>query len=174
MEKAMFEKKVNAAKLDTSKPEAPKPSGKNHGRGSSNGTYYKIEVCTIYPEPTILPIDQPPGHFVIDNHWREWPIRLGGKPFAANIPVRQWDGHAAEYGMLSYIVAQSHRWALLAFLEANPGLHALCIKTRLVKIEFHEMHTTEETGVSDAVGYPRHIEGFKSRSEADATPLADD
>ena len=136
-----------------------------HGSGSSRGTYYKVEVRTTYHEPTVLQSDGGQRPFVIDDKWREWPVYLGAQPFGTNIPVKSWNRHAAEHGLLSHEVAEAHRWALIAMLEAHQS--ALCVETRLVAVEFSEEYSTREIGVTALMAMPRRPwDDFAPRDDA--------
>ena len=133
-----------------------------HGSGSSTEHFFKIEVRTSYYNPTVLGAGD--KSFVIDNVWREWPVTRGATPWGQNVPIRAWDGAAAEHGMLSRVAAEAHRWSLLAWLEANQVTGSLCVETRLVKVEFKRTYTTKELGVSEP------MKGAEVRRGTDFTP----
>lgn len=127
-------------------------SAEKHGNGSSSGTFYKIEVRTSYPSPTVIGEARRPIPFIIDHYWRELPIQRGATEWGVNIPVRPWDGHALDKGLCSYIVAEAHRWAFLAALEVGGG-STLCVETRLVAVELKEEYSLKEVGVTASEGH---------------------
>jgi hypothetical protein len=132
-----------------SMPALELPSSGKHGTGDSTRTGYKIEVRSSYSNPTII------EGFVIDTAWRVLPIVNGNNPWGMNIPIIQWDVQMlAEHGLVSRVVAEAHRWAFLAMLDAQHVTGALCIETRLVKVEVKIHYSTEEKGVSDIVCAP--------------------
>lgn len=154
-----------------------KPEPKSHGSGNSTGTYYKIEVRSTYPDPKVVPTNDPTGPFVIDDKWRTWPIgfnRTGIGP-APSVPVRAYTEHAAEHGLLTHEAAMAHQWALYAVLDANGWGGSLCIETRLVAIEFWESYSMTEVGVSEVLPRPRRPrDDFKDRAVMDAVPSKQD
>lgn len=129
-------------------PALERPSAGVHGSGHSSEIGYKIEVRSSYSEPSVL------KDFIIDTVWRVLPIIHGPNPWGANIPVREMDLNMLQHGLVSRVVAEAHRWAFLARLEAQHITGSLCIETRLVKVEVKTHYSTEERGVSDIVCAP--------------------
>lgn len=129
-----------------------------HSRGNSTGSFYKVEVRTSYHSPTVIGTGR--DAFVIDHCWRYLPIVRGATQWGINIPMRQWDGDAADHGLFSYLVAEAHRWAFLAFLDAHQAAGALCIQTRLVEVQLIRSYDTKELGVG-----PVQIQDFHKRGE---------
>lgn len=119
----------------------------SHGSGSMSGDYYKIEIRTSYPEPVVLGEGQ--RTFVIDNAWREWPITSADCPHPMAVPVKSYEAEAVSHGVVPYIAAEAHRWMLLAYLDAIRITGALCIETRLVKIQYKRSYELNEVGVSE-------------------------
>jgi len=117
-------------------------TGLSHGSGNGTKRFYKVEVRTTYSSPTVL------GDFVIDHCWRTLPIYEGRSQWGVNIPVQSWDRDGLDHGLVPYSVAEAHRWAFIACLEAKSVGGSLCIKTRLVEIEYHYSFSTKEVGVS--------------------------
>lgn len=118
-----------------------------HGSGSGTIAYYKVEVRTSYYQPTVL--GEGKNRFVIDNCWREWSIRPGSTIYGTNVPYgRQFNHGADDLGLFSYVVAEAHRLALLAHLEAAEIMGSLCIETRLVKVEYKYSFEAKEIGVT--------------------------
>ncbi len=130
-------------------PEIELMSAEVHGEGSGHNHGYKVEVRTSYHDPTLIPLADGKV-FVIDLVWREWPIREGVTPFGVNIPIKSWDRSNLDRGLVSYVVAEAHRWALLAHLEASTLAGSLCVQTRLVKVKLHYTYKLEEVGVTSA------------------------
>lgn len=131
--------------------EARRPKDTSHGSGHQSGTYYKIEVRSTYSEPTVIPLADG-KHFVIDQNWRQWPIRLA--PYwtdTLKVPVVSYDGEAASHGLSAYTAAEAHRWLLLAWLEAAHVGGTLCIETRFVEVRMETRYSITETGVTDAL-----------------------
>lgn len=120
-------------------------TGKSHGKGYFNSTGYQIEVRRIKGDP--ISIDK----FIIDREWRVWPLMAGLTPFGTNVAAsglsRDMVYHA---GLVSRVAAEAHRFALLAYLEASFSDYG--IETRLVEIEFRYEYSTEEVGVTPAMG----------------------
>ena len=113
-----------------------------HGSGSGTKYYYKVEVRTSCSSP--LPV----GTFVIDHCWRALPIQESKSPWGINVPVPTWHRDGLSHGLVPFVVAEAHRWAFLAYLEAASIGGALCIQTRLVEIAYRHSYSTEEIGVS--------------------------
>jgi len=109
------------------------PAAGLHGNGSMSGTCYKIEARNDSATPKVI---DPNGAFplVLDNSWRTVPIVRGAQQWGVNIPIRRWDADAADHGLVPYVVAEAHRWAFLAALEAGLGGAGglLCVETRMV------------------------------------------
>jgi len=105
------------------------PSAGFHGNGSRIGTYYKIEARNNSAMPKVI---DPNGAFplVLDNSWRTVPIVRGAQQWGVNIPVKQWDADAADHDLVPYVVAEAHRWAFLAALEAHLGGAGGCCASR--------------------------------------------
>ena len=142
-----------------------------HGSGSSTEHFYKVEVRTSYYAPTVIGGDE--KSFVIDHCWRELPIYLGSTPWGQNVPIRSHDTHACEHGMVSHTAAEAHRWAFLAWLEANRITGTLCIETRLVKVEIKRSYQTKELGVSAAqVAHDHRESDFAPRTAKPAQAAA--
>lgn len=130
-----------------------------HGSGSGTSTGYKVEVRTTYHAPTVI------GTFVIDGTWREWPVQEGAAPFGANVPIARLDRRLIEVGLLSYVAAEAHRWALLAALDAHKVMGALCIETRLVEVQLNYQYSTKETGVMGAKAYTPYAKAVTPREK---------
>lgn len=130
-------------------PEVELPSASKHGSGATSDHLYKIEVRKSYSDPTVLGAGR--DAFVIDMVWRTWPVYEGSTKFGTNVPVRSWDRRGLEHGLLTYAVAEAHRWALIALLEASEVGGSLCIETRLVEVKFSTQYSTEEVGVSQPI-----------------------
>lgn len=131
-----------------------------HGSGSSTGVGYKIEVRTT----SLMPKEIAKG-FIIDGTWRTWPIGEGTPSIGGNFPngiaVGFLDrGALRNAGLLPYVSAEAHRWALVAAIESGGIFGSVHLETRLVAIKYSETWTTEEQGVSDALtcGLPWSIE----------------
>lgn len=141
-------------KQETKTPELELHVPGLHSRGSRSGTFYKVEFRNTSSVPKVIGDGCEPFPFVIDNYWRELPITRGATQWGVNIPIRGWDGDAADHGLVSYVAAEAHRWAFLAALEAGIGGAggALCVETRLVAVELHSEYRTKEVGVSPAMG----------------------
>ncbi len=155
----MFDKKPET-KQDA-KPAEPK----SYGSGNLTSIYYKIEVRTSYSQPKVVQTQDPKNPLVIDGEWREWPLslRYGDGP-APSVPVREWDRHAAEHGLLSYEAAVAHQWSVFAMLDAGGWGGSLCVETRLVAVEFAESYSMTEKGVSAPLITPRRPwDDFKPR-----------
>ena len=155
---------LSSSEHDTSAAtlQAGEKVGKFYGRGSIPNTGYVIEVRTSYHQPTVL------EDFVIDNNWRRLPIMEGASAWGTNIPIHRSDRHMLEQGLLSYEVAQAHRWAFLSYLNALKIGGALCIETRLVKVSHTYTYATEEIGVGEShpsASYERDIAAFTPRSD---------
>jgi hypothetical protein len=127
---------------DSAMPALEMPAAGKHASGSGRQVGYKVEVRTSFSQPKKI------GDFTIDNVWREFPISEGATPWGNNIPVSVLDRRMLDYGLVSYPVAEAHRWALIAVLEASIMLGSLCVQTRLVQVEFRYTHETEELGVT--------------------------
>src|SRR5262245_61027743 len=84
-------------------------SAGKHGNGNGGRHYYKVEVRSSYHQPTVLPLTNG-SHFVIDHCWRSLTIHRGGAPWASNIPVSSMDSDGLDHGLVTYIVAEAHRW----------------------------------------------------------------
>jgi hypothetical protein len=125
--------------------------GSSHGSGSGSGTYYKLEVRSWSTMPHGIGDASKPFPFIIDNYWREVPISYGATQWGTNIPIRNWDAEAAKHGLMSYPVAQAHRWAFIAALEAGiAGVGgALCTETRIVAVKYSHSYSTEEVGIAE-------------------------
>ncbi len=144
-----------------------------HGNGSSTGTYYKVEHRTTTSLSTVIGNPNEPFPFIIDHYWRTLGIMLGGTPYGANIPVRSWDTEAAKHGLVCYAAAEAHRWAFLAYLEANTVGGSLCVETRLVAVKFHQQYSTEELGVTAHQGWRHSPEAIEARKPKLPTQLAE-
>jgi hypothetical protein len=119
-------------------------SAGKHGNGAGNIHYYKVEVRTTYHEPAVI------GGFVVDHIWRNLPVIESSQPWAANIQVNRANREALNNcGLMTRTVAEAHRWAFLADLEAHRPLGSLCIETRLVKVNYSFSYRTEEKGVTE-------------------------
>lgn len=129
-------------------PAVELPSAGKHGRGQSKSTGYKVEVRTTSGSPVQL------GDFVIDNVWRALPIRRGAVPWGMNVPASVMDNELLQHDLVGRVAAEAHRWAFLASMEAERLAGALCIQTRLVKLELRTEYEIVEKGVSDPVGAP--------------------
>jgi hypothetical protein len=117
----------------------------SHGAGSSDGIFYKVEVRTSHES---MPVIIPNTKFVIDAFWREWPVTIGAQAWGINIPIQSWCIEPAKHGLLTHIVAEAHRWALLASLEAASIGGTLCIETRLVAVRYSTSYSAKEVGVT--------------------------
>lgn len=130
---------------DEGMPALELPSNGKHGSGTGSSIGYKLEARTSYHSPLRL------GDFVIDNVWREVPLREGVTPWGMNVPVKAWDRDMlTDCGLVSFYVAEAHRWSLLAFIESHLVAGSLCVQTRLVKIEYSFSYSTKELGVTPA------------------------
>jgi hypothetical protein len=147
-----------------------------HGSGCSENVGYKLEVRTSYPNPTRI------GDFIIDGVWRVVPISGGVVPSWPNIPVSARDSEILGHGLVSRYVAEAHRWALLALMEANRSLGSLCIETRLVRIKYATTYSLREEGVSVALkagdahqahARSHNMSEFLPRAEQDKESLHD-
>ena len=143
-----------------------------HGSGTSTGTYYKIEFRNTSSMPIVIGDGRRPFPFVIDNYWRALPVCRGATEWGVNIPIRAWDGDAADHGLLSYVAAEAHRWAFLAALEAGVAGAggALCVETRLVAVELHRQHSTKEVGVTEAQSFAFKPPTIKARASIEGEP----
>lgn len=133
-----------------------------HGSGGGTTVYYKVEVRTSYHQPTVLAGGK--EHFVIDNCWREWPIRRGAAIYGNNIPYRPAYDASDEHGLFPYITAEAHRLALLAHLEATHFAGSLCIETRLVAVEYKYSYEAKEIGVTPVLRADRNRHQFTPRA----------
>lgn len=154
---------------ETKCPELELSNAPVHGNGSSTGTFYKVEFRNISTMVTVIGDGQQPFPFVIDNYWRQLPLTRGATKWGVNIPIRSWDGEAADHGLVTYVAAEAHRWAFLAALEAGVGGAggALCVETRLVAVEFHKEYRTKELGVSPPTGFAYRPASIAPRSPSD-------
>jgi hypothetical protein len=121
------------------------PNAHKHGKGEGSQIGFFLEVRSSYMTPTVID-----AKTVIDNVWRRWDVREGATPYGLNVPLGRSDREMLRHGMMTYEVAQAHRWGLLAALEAHSLLGALCVETRLVKVQFHYTYRIEEIGVEEA------------------------
>ena len=149
-----------------------------HGNGSSTQTFYKVEYRNTSSMTKVIGNGQDPFPFVIDHYWRTLGIGPGAQQWGVNIPCRRWDGEALGHGLVSYVVAEAHRWAFLAALEAGisgPG-GAGCVETRLVAVKLQQQFSTEEIGVSPPITLGYKPDGIEPRHPKlpiqDATPGA--
>lgn len=159
----MFTKEKDKPVAETEEKKEPK----THGSGNLSGIYYKIEVRSWYMPRVLIDPQHPNIPFVIDKDWKTWPIHLSyGNGPAPSMPVRSWETHAAEHGLLNYDAAMGHLWGMYAFLAARH--EDLCIQARLVAIEWHESYSMTEKSVSDVIMPPRRPwDAFMPRAEAD-------
>lgn len=133
------------------RPTEPWDEVKSHGSGNATDIGYKVEVRTSYHSPTV--IGQGDDALVIDTFWRQLHIREGSTPFGVNIPVRRsWGRSILDHGLLTYVAAEAHRWAFLAYLEATQTAGTLCIETRLVEVECKTSYALTEKGVTEPLG----------------------
>ena len=147
---------------------AEKLEPKSHGKGSTNCTYYKIEVRSWHQTRILADAENPRHPFVIDKDWREWPIRLAyGNGPAPSMPVGYFGRHPAEHGLMPYEAAMGHLWGMYAFLATN---HMdLCVQARLVSCKWEESYSITEEKVSDVIVAPRRPwDTFMSREAADS------
>jgi hypothetical protein len=148
------------------------PNAHKHGKGEGSQVGYFLEVRSSYMTPTVID-----AKTVIDNVWRRWDIREGTTPYGLNVPLGRSDREMLQHGLMSYEAAQAHRWGLIAALEAQSLLGALCIETRLVKVQFHYTYRLEEIGVEEAekATFLRRSQGVKPRSpEAEEAAKTDE
>jgi hypothetical protein len=122
---------------------------------------------------TVVGNPNEPFPFIIDHYWRPLSITLGATPYGANIPVRSWDTEAVKHGLVSYAVAEAHRWAFLAFLEAHAIAGGLCVETRLVAVKWHQQYSTEELGVTAHQGWRHKPDTIEPRKPKLPTQLAE-
>lgn len=133
-----------------SMPAIERPSASKHGSGHSTTQGYRLEVRTSSFTPKIIG-----GSFVIDGVWRTVPVQEGSVPFGLNVPVTLWDREMLiRSGLVSRVAVEAFRWGFLAAMEASTPGGALCLETRLVKVELKVSYSTEEKGVSDVVSAP--------------------
>ena len=127
-------------------PELELPSCGSHGNGGGTHIGFKVEVRSSYSQPTIID-----NKIVIDNAWREFPIRPGATLFGANIPIKDWDADMLKHGIVSRVVAEAHLAALFAILEATRPSGALCVEARLVMVEYKYSYEIIEKGVTATI-----------------------
>jgi hypothetical protein len=136
-----------------------------HGNGSSTGMYYKVEYRGTTSMTKVIGDGQASFPFVIDHYWRTLGIQQGAQRWGVNIPIKPWDAEACNHGLVTHVVAEAHRWAFLAALEAGisgPG-GALCVETRLVAVELHKEHSTKEIGVTPHMTLSWKPDGIEPR-----------
>jgi len=140
---------------------------KSDGSCNSTGIYYKVEVRRYGVTPKVLQTDNPRTPFVIDDKWKEWPVTLvlGPAP-APSMPVRFFDRHATEHGLLTYEAAMGHLHGIFALLETTYDHY--CVQCRLVAYDWEERYSyTEKSVGAPIIEARRPWDDFKTRAEAD-------
>lgn len=138
------------------------PSAGKHSSGRSSSRLYKIEVRDTSTQPRVLQA-QESVPFVIDGYWRQLPIYRGPTKWGVNIPVRQDIGDGLDIGLVPYAVAEAHRWAFIAAMEALVVGGSLCLETRLVEVELMRTFETKELGVTQGMTVPFKAENVAER-----------